>query len=104
MDEPFAALDAQTKTLMQAEFMRIWESDRKTVLLVTHDLMEAIALSDRVVVMSPKPARIKAQYRIDIPRPRSVIDLPSDPTFHEIFRRLWDDLKTELPVHEPPSP
>jgi NitT/TauT family transport system ATP-binding protein len=74
---------------MEAEFMRIWEADRKTVIFVTHDLMEAIALSDRVVVMSPRPGRLKAEYTIEIPRPRLVVDLPSDPQFLELYRRLW---------------
>lgn len=97
MDEPFAALDAQTKTLIQAEFTRIWEADRKTVILVTHDLMEAIALSDRVVVMSPRPGRLKSVHRIELPRPRVIIDLPSDPQFLDLYRRLWDELKGELP-------
>jgi NitT/TauT family transport system ATP-binding protein len=93
MDEPFGALDAQTKVVVQAEFSRIWETERKTVIFVTHDLTEAIALSDRVIVMSAAPGRIKADYRIDLPRPRHVVDLPSDPAFHRIYRRLWDDLK-----------
>jgi NitT/TauT family transport system ATP-binding protein len=96
LDEPFAALDAQTKTLVHAEFMRIWEADRKSVVLVTHDLMEAIALSDRVVVMSPRPGRIRAEAVIDLPRPRVIMDLPSDTRFLDIYRRLWDELKTEF--------
>lgn len=97
LDEPFAALDAQTKTLIHAEFMRIWEANRKTVILVTHDLMEAIALSDRVMVMSPHPGRLKAEYVIDLPRPRVIVDLPSNLRFLEFYRQLWDDLKSELP-------
>jgi len=96
LDEPFAALDAQTKALMQSAFVQIWEQRRKTVILVTHDLMEAIALSDRVVVMSAHPGRIKSIYTIDIPRPRAVIELHSEPKFLEMYRRLWDDLRVEV--------
>jgi NitT/TauT family transport system ATP-binding protein len=96
LDEPFAALDAQTKTLMQTEFGKIWEQDRKTVILVTHDLMEAIALSDRVVVMSAHPGRIKNIYTIDIPRPRVVIELYSEEQFLDLYRQLWDDLRVEV--------
>jgi NitT/TauT family transport system ATP-binding protein len=100
MDEPFGALDAQTKTVMENEFSRIWEQSRKTVVFVTHDLMEAVALSDRVVVMSHRPGRIKAVYRIDLPRPRVVIELPSQPKFNELYRTLWEDLKPELRADE----
>lgn len=70
MDEPFAALDAQTRALVQYEFIRIWEAERPTVVLITHDLSEAIALSDRVVLMSHRPGRIVADMEIDLPRPR----------------------------------
>lgn len=96
MDEPFGALDAMTRALVQAEFATIWEKMRRTVLMVTHDLTEAIALSDRIVVMSRRPARIKNIYTVDIPRPRHVLELPKEPRFHELYAALWEDLRSEL--------
>jgi len=96
MDEPFGALDAQTRVLVQGEFAQIWEQDRPTVLMVTHDLTEAITLSDRIVVMTHRPAAIKAIYEVSIPRPRDVLDLPSLPAFHELYAKLWADLRNEL--------
>jgi NitT/TauT family transport system ATP-binding protein len=98
MDEPFGALDAQTRVIVQAEFSRVWERYSKTVLMVTHDLTEAISLSDRIVVMSHRPGRIKRVYDVDIPRPRDVLDLPKMPYFHELYASLWGDLKQELEV------
>jgi NitT/TauT family transport system ATP-binding protein len=100
MDEPFGALDAQTRVLMQAEFSRIWEKYRKTVVMVTHDITEAIILSDRVVAMSHRPGRIKRIYDVDIPRPRAVLDLPAQPRFHELYASLWEDLRPELSSEE----
>ncbi|MBV6756688.1 ABC transporter ATP-binding protein [Rhodococcus opacus] len=97
MDEPFGALDAQTRVLVQNEFANIKEEFRRTVLMVTHDLTEAIALSDRIVVMSRRPARIKKIYTVDLPRPRNALDLPKDPRFHELFSAMWEDLRVELP-------
>ena len=96
MDEPFGALDASTKTTLQDELMSIWEARHPTVIFVTHDLSEAIALSDRVVVMSPSPGRIKNVYEIDLPRPRHVIDLHGQAEFLDLYRALWGDLKAEL--------
>jgi ABC-type nitrate/sulfonate/bicarbonate transport system ATPase subunit len=96
MDEPFGAVDAQTKTLLEDVFIRIWEAQRKTVMFVTHDLSEALVLADRVVVMSTGPGRIIREHVVPFPRPRSPMDLPSDPAFHELFRELWSDLRTAL--------
>ena len=96
MDEPFGALDAQTRVLVQSEFSRIWERYSKTVLMVTHDLTEAIALSDRIIVMSHRPGTIKRIYNVDIPRPRDVLALPTTPRFHELYAALWADLRQEL--------
>jgi NitT/TauT family transport system ATP-binding protein len=95
MDEPFGALDAQTKLLMEEEFIRIWEANKKTVLFVTHDIVEAVMLSDRVLVMSARPCCIKAEYRINFPRPREADILQTDPKFNELVRTIWHDLKTE---------
>jgi len=93
MDEPFSALDSQTKLVVQDLFLRIWEEHRQTVLLITHDIMEAVALADRVIVFSARPGTIKAVYDIDLPRPRSVQDLVFDSAeFQSHIRRIWRDL------------
>jgi len=89
MDEPFGALDAQTKLTLEDVLMNLWSAHRKTVVFVTHDLAEAIALSDRVIVMSARPGRIIADVPIDLPRPRSVRKLQSDHRFHDYYARLW---------------
>jgi NitT/TauT family transport system ATP-binding protein len=96
MDEPFGALDAQTKLVLEEEFLRIWERDRKTVIFVTHDLFEAIAMADRVAVFSARPGRIKSVVAIDLPRPRSVTAGRFGPHFQELYDRLWDDLRYEV--------
>jgi NitT/TauT family transport system ATP-binding protein len=96
MDEPFGALDAQTRVLMQNEFLDLWERSRSTVVLVTHDIAEAIALSDRVVVFSRRPGRIIGEYRVDLPRPRPVDELHADPAFQELYTAIWNDLKGEI--------
>jgi NitT/TauT family transport system ATP-binding protein len=96
MDEPFGALDSQTRLVIQGSFLAFWEAHRKTVILVTHDLEEAIAMADRVLVMSARPGRIKSEYCIDLPRPRSVVDLRSDTRFVDYWRRIWNDLETEV--------
>ena len=87
MDEPFGALDSQTRSLMQELLLSIWESSHKTVLFITHDIDEAILLGDRVYVMTARPGRIKEMVTIDIPRPRSVEVLTSGP-FIELKRRI----------------
>jgi NitT/TauT family transport system ATP-binding protein len=96
MDEPFGALDMQTKLLIHEEFLRIWEPLRRTVLFVTHDLAEAITLSDRIVVMSARPATIRTSYPVDIPRPRDVSGLMGRPEFHELFQKVWNVLRGEI--------
>jgi ABC-type nitrate/sulfonate/bicarbonate transport system ATPase subunit len=96
MDEPFGALDAQTRLIIQEEFLKIWERSRKTVLFVTHDLQEAIALGDRVVLISARPGRIKAIYRVDLPRPRRVEDVMAHPRFIAMFQEIWASLKQEV--------
>ncbi len=96
MDEPFGALDAQLKLVMQAELARIWEETRKTIVFVTHDLAEAIALSDQVVIFSGRPGRIKAIKQIDLPRPRDIFKLQFDPVFREYYNELWDALAPEI--------
>ena len=96
LDEPFGALDAQLKLLMQAELMRIWETDRKTIVFVTHDLAEAITLSDRVVVFSSRPGRIKEVRAIHLPRPRDPLKIQFDPEYRELHQSLWDALAPEI--------
>jgi NitT/TauT family transport system ATP-binding protein len=96
MDEPFSALDVQTRNLMENELLQIWAEDRKTVLFITHDLEEAIALSDQVVVMTASPGRVKAVYDIDLPRPRNVTEIRFTPEFGRLYERLWNDLRDEV--------
>ena len=96
MDEPFSALDVQTRNLMENELLGLWAEDRKTVVFITHDLEEAIALSDEVVVMTASPGRIKAVYPIDLPRPRNVTEIRFEPAFGRIYERLWADLRGEV--------
>ncbi len=96
MDEPFGALDVQTRNLMENDLLDIWAQRRRTVVFVTHDLEEAIALSDRVVVMTASPGRVKAVYRIDLPRPRSVTEIRFHPDFGQLYETIWKDLKDEV--------
>jgi NitT/TauT family transport system ATP-binding protein len=97
MDEPFSALDVQTRDLIESDILRAWEaSDRQTVAFVTHDLEEAIALSDRVVVMSASPGRIKSEYRIELPRPRDIMDIRGTDTFRGYYEKIWQDLRVEV--------
>ena len=88
MDEPFAALDAQTREFMQAELLKIWAQARKTVLFITHQINEAVYLADRVVVMGPRPGRVKDVFTIPFPRPRT-LSLKRDPKFLEIEDAIW---------------
>lgn len=95
-DEPFGALDSQLKTVLQAELTQIWERTRATVLFVTHDLGEAIALGDRVIVMSSRPGRIILDKQIDIPRPRDVFKVRFDDRYAELHEELWAALRSEV--------
>jgi NitT/TauT family transport system ATP-binding protein len=95
MDEPFAALDAQTRELMQAELLRIWNASNKTVLFITHQIDEAIFLSDRVVVMSARPGRIIADIAIDLPRPRE-LRVKRTPEFVAYEEKIWNLISIQL--------
>ncbi|HTM07031.1 MAG TPA: ABC transporter ATP-binding protein [Verrucomicrobiae bacterium] len=95
MDEPFAALDAQTRDLMQTELLQVWEKTQKTVLFVTHSIEEAAYLSDRVVVMSARPGRIKQIVNVQLPRPRDY-EMRLTAEFNELKSRIWGILKEEL--------
>jgi NitT/TauT family transport system ATP-binding protein len=97
MDEPFSALDVQTRQLMENEVLDIWMSRRKAVLFITHDLDEAIAMSDRVVVLSAGPATHPiGEFAIDIPRPRDVAEVRMNPRFVELHKAIWDVLREEV--------
>ena len=96
LDEPFAALDAQTRVLLQNEFLRIWEELGNTVMFVTHDLTEAIALADRVVVFSARPGRIKLDIEVGLPRPRDVATIRFDEEFNRISETIWEALRDEV--------
>jgi NitT/TauT family transport system ATP-binding protein len=96
MDEPFGALDAQLKLVMQQELAAIRERTGKTVAFVTHDLAEAIALADRVIVFTGRPGRIKAVRQVDLPRPRDMFAVRFDPHFQELYQELWATLAPEI--------
>ena len=97
MDEPFGPLDAQTRQIMGNLLLDLWSADRKAVLFVTHDLEEAIALSDRVVIMSAGPAaRIIGDWNVEIPRPRDIAEVKLDKAFHDLHREIWQMLKDEV--------
>ena len=97
MDEPFGALDVQTRQLMENELLALWAAKRKAVLFITHDLDEAIAMSDRVVVLSAGPATHPiGEFEIDLPRPRDVAEIRSLPRFVELHTRIWNVLRDEV--------
>ncbi|MGH7008559.1 MAG: ABC transporter ATP-binding protein [Stellaceae bacterium] len=97
MDEPFGNVDVQLKLQLQRELLTLWEGERKTVVFVTHDLEEAIALSDRVIVLSRRPGRVKADIRVDLPRPRDPVQIRFERTFQDIHKQLWSlcDIATD---------
>ncbi|MCU4186695.1 ABC transporter ATP-binding protein [Acidiferrimicrobium sp. IK] len=97
MDEPFGALDVQTKAIMSNELLRLWEQSRPSVLFITHDLEEAIALADKVIVMTAGPGTVKDVYDIDLPRPRGAVqDVRFQPRFLELQHQIWESLKDEV--------
>jgi len=97
MDEPFSALDIQTRQLMENEVLGLWHARKKAVLFITHDLDEAIAMSDRVVVMSAGPAsHPMGEFAIDLPRPRDVAEVKTQPRFLELHAAIWSELREEV--------
>jgi NitT/TauT family transport system ATP-binding protein len=96
MDEPFAALDEQTKAVLQGELLRIWEDTGKTVVYITHSLDEAATLSDRIMVMTAHPGRIKSCVEVPFARPRDVMALRKDPAYGQLISNLWDQLRDEV--------
>jgi NitT/TauT family transport system ATP-binding protein len=99
MDESFSALDVHTRSLMENELLTIWEETSASVVFITHDLEEAIALSDRVIVLTAGPsATIKGDYRIHLPRPRNVSEIRFDPEFLKLHEQIWNDLRDEVMI------
>ena len=98
LDEPFSALDVQTRTVMQDELLSLWSGTRASVVFVTHDLEEAVALADQVVVLTASPATVKKVHTIDLPRPRVMSEIRYEPQFVEIARRIWEDLRDEVQI------
>lgn len=97
MDEPFGPLDAQTRLIMSELLLDLWQQDRKAVMFVTHDLDEAIALADRVVVMSAGPAsRIIGDFPVTLARPRAIAEVRAEPEFHRLHKLIWDALRDEV--------
>ncbi|TME94884.1 MAG: ABC transporter ATP-binding protein [Chloroflexi bacterium] len=96
MDEPFSALDVQTRTLMENELLQLWSATRSSVVFVTHDLEEAIALADRVVVLTAGPGTVKGIYPVSLPRPRNVAEIRFQPQFARIYEEIWNDLRDEV--------
>jgi NitT/TauT family transport system ATP-binding protein len=97
MDEPFSALDVHTRLRMESEILGLWAGSGQTVVFVTHDLEEAISLSDDVLVLSAGPgARLVGRYSIDLPRPRHLIDIKAEPRFHHVYGGIWNDLRQEV--------
>lgn len=96
MDEPLSALDVQTRTLIGNELMTLWHKVGNTVLMVTHDLEEAIGMADEVVVMTARPARVKSVYPIALPRPRDLTQIRLTPDFQELYAAIWSDLRQEV--------
>ena len=97
MDEPFGALDVHTRLRMESEILDLWTGSGKTVLFITHDLEEAIALSDRVAILSAGPrSRIAGIFDVNLPRPRNLIDIRTDPGFHELYSKIWISLREEV--------
>jgi NitT/TauT family transport system ATP-binding protein len=97
MDEPFGALDVQTKAIMSNELLGLWEQTRPSVIFITHDLEEAVALADKVVVMTVGPGTVKAVFDVDLPRPRGAVqEIRFDPRFLELHHQIWDSLREEV--------
>jgi NitT/TauT family transport system ATP-binding protein len=98
MDEPFSALDVQTRTLMEDELLALWASTSASVVFVTHDLEEAISLADRVVVLTAGPGTVKGSFDVDLPRPRNVAEIRFQPRFAQIYEAIWNQLRDEVLV------
>jgi NitT/TauT family transport system ATP-binding protein len=100
MDEPFGPLDAQTRIVLQDELLRLWSATKKTIIFITHDLIEAITLADRVVLMSSRPGRIKSIEQVNIARPRDVFKIHESEQFRAVYEKLWRELRPEVKLAE----
>jgi sulfonate transport system ATP-binding protein len=100
MDEPFGPLDAQTRIVLQDQLLKLWAASKKTIIFITHDLVEAITLADRVVLMSSRPGKIKLIENITIPRPRDVFKIHESQEFRASYERLWQELRPEVKLVE----
>jgi NitT/TauT family transport system ATP-binding protein len=98
MDEPFSALDVQTRTMMEDELLNLWATSSASVVFVTHDLEEAISLADKVCVLTAGPATVKGIYTIDLPRPRKVAEIRFEPRFIQLYQQIWEALRNEVMV------
>jgi len=100
MDEPFGPLDAQTRIVLQEQLLKLWFASRKTILFITHDLVEAITLADRVIVMTSRPGRVKHIAAVPIPRPRDVYQIHTSREFRDVYDTLWRELRPEVNMAE----
>jgi len=100
MDEPFGPLDAQTRIVLQDQLLKLWSATKKTIIFITHDLIEAITLADRVVVMTSRPGRVKYVAQVSIARPRDVYQIHASPEFRAAYERLWQELRPEVKLAE----
>jgi NitT/TauT family transport system ATP-binding protein len=101
LDEPFGALDAQTRMTLHHQLLQLWQKRRMTMLFITHDLVEAITLSDQVVVMTKRPGRVKERYRVPLARPRNVFEIYLEPGFDDAYGALWKHFKAEMSTDKP---
>jgi sulfonate transport system ATP-binding protein len=98
MDEPFGPLDAQTRLVLQDELLRLWDKNKSTIVFVTHDLTEAIALSDKVVLFTARPGSVKRIFDVPLPRPRNVFEIHNEKGFAELYHEIWQYFKTEIKI------
>ena len=100
MDEPFGPLDVFTREKLQAEILKMWAERKNTIIYITHDIAEAITLADRIVLLSNRTSKIKAEYRVEMPRPRNIEECKYNPKFLQLERQIWEDIKDELSFDE----
>jgi NitT/TauT family transport system ATP-binding protein len=98
MDEPFGPLDIFTKTMLQQEILKIWSEHKNTIIYITHDIAEAIVLADRIILLSYRPATIKAEYKVELPRPRIIEECKYNPYFLELEKEIWDTIKEDVKI------
>ena len=100
MDEPFSALDVQTRVVMHNELLNLWSESQASVVFITHDLEEAIGLADKVYVLTAGPGTVKTSYEIDLPRPRNIAEIRYTPRFIELSKQIWGDLREEVEISQ----